>query len=105
MFSNSFAPKAFPMSTVALTVSPVIKKVKVCNNCEPVATAEIIALSQNLPTIIKSAAPYSACKKLAMIYGNANVSNVLTGLPCVKSISFFILPSATIILTQIFADM
>ena len=79
------SPSFCPSRMVVPIASELISPVTVCMICEPIATPETSCAKANLPTTIRSTAPYSACKKSAKRIGIENLSSGPTMGPRVKS--------------------
>lgn len=70
-----FDPIAWATKTVIPMDKPVITIATILKNWLPVATPDCSKVPANFPTIIKSAAPYIACKKSANKTGKAKEIN------------------------------
>lgn len=57
-------------------LSPAMALVTVCNNMDPVLTADTSALLANCPATSRSIAPYSDCRNKAASTGSANFTNL-----------------------------
>ena len=87
-------PSPRPICCPSIIVVPIendtMMLVSVIISCEPVETPESAADDENLPTIIRSTAPYMACRKFANITGRANFKSGRIIGPLVKSVVFLI---------------
>ena len=82
------APMESPINTVIPIVRPVMTIVIILNSWLPVATPDCSKVPANWPTIIRSAAPYMACKNNARSTGNAKDIRELNMFPSVRLCSF-----------------
>ncbi len=91
--SGFFRPIFSPISMVIPMARELIRFVRVIMIWEPVETAETSAALANFPTIIRSTAPYMACRNRAKRTGPTNRRSGPAIAPLVKSICFFIIHS------------
>ena len=93
--SSGFPSPIFcPSRTVTPVVRPTSSEVTSCMAWLPVETAEISAVPANLPTTIRSTAPYIACRNSASSTGPAKRSRDGRMLPFRKSFCCFFIPDS-----------
>ena len=88
--SGRFSPRYCPIITVTPVVRELTVKVTRFIMLLPVVTPDIPSVVPNLPTIIRSTAPYIACKINAPSTGSMNPIIFFGILPVVKSCFSFI---------------